>query len=314
MITDTQYFSDKLNLVYDLIYKEEDKILTLPSFHFTKFDESEIRGAFNSLFSRFPFEIMECSTSFGISINATEVLDCECEISNEQKNIPSKKISKIKARRESFNPNNWIDLFGDYFSVLFQNLIYDYSKFLENTKKYHFFANINDEKIILLNLLKRYRTVISDSTKQIQIFYNLLLSKEASDVITQLLIDFIEQRLNLLNISYEEISKNSKISYVSISNYQIKWNGTQQQLCELFIELENKNWIEGAKYGDGRSFVKNLVNIFNLENTQRKPNSDVTNSLYQIFKGETIKGKKIFPFLEKEDYIKSFENIVVKSK
>ena len=136
------------------------------------------------------------------------------------------------------------------------------------------------------------------------------LNKQLSDLVLEILIEFIEHRLNLLTISTENLSIGNELSYVENDIFSIDWNRTQQELCELILELEKKQWIAEIKNGDRRKFTDSITKIFNLSNTRKNYKSNPNNSFYQLMKGEFENNERIFPFMEKDNYQKKFKEII----
>lgn len=111
-----------------------------------------------------------------------------------------------------------------------------------------------------------------------------------------MLIDFIEQRLNLLTISIENIDIEHKLNYIENDVFSIGWNGSQQELCELILELEKKEWIAKIKNGGRRKFADSITKVFNLIKKNNKSNPN--NSFYQLLKGEFANNERTYPFME----------------
>jgi hypothetical protein len=74
---------------------------------------------------------------------------------------------------------------------------------------------------------------------------------------------------------------------------KIKWRGDQKQLAELFISLENLNWIESIQDGERQSICRNICNLFDISHTKKKPNSDEVKSFAEIMKPDTDKKTKV---------------------
>jgi hypothetical protein len=157
--------------------------------------------------------------------------------------------------------------------------------------------------------LNRYKSVINDGKKQISIFWNITLTKKIADIITKMLIDFIEQRLKILTVSLDINQTEYKTTYVDTNIKQIKWLGSQQEFCELIISLEQNKWIENINDGERKQFINSVTKIFDFEHTKRSAKSNPENSIYQTFKGEHEKGERTFPFLENKKYERKFISI-----
>jgi hypothetical protein len=281
MITDKSYFENQTNEINQIIYNNSSKVSFLEKMTIRTYGKEKITKYYNDCFFNFPFTIEDASEEIGISIFATELFELYYDLDKNMNQVSSLRINEVMENRKKFIPENHLYLIIDYLDEFIYGMVYFYDKLLENTKKHHFFKNIDDEKIILLNLLKRYKSVVNDEAKQIDVFWSIKLTKTLSDLIIKIFIEFIEQRLNILTINFEQTNFEYKTTYVENKIHQIKWNGTQQDFCELIIELEKKNWIEKIQEGNRKKLVNSITKIFNLENTKKNENSDPNNSLYQ---------------------------------
>ena len=309
MITDKSYFENQTNEINQIIYNNSSKVSFLEKMTIRTYGKEKITKYYNDCFFNFPFTIEDASEEIGISIFATELFELYYDLDENMNQVSSLRINEVMENRKKFIPENHLYLIIDYLDEFIYGMVYFYDKLLENTKKHHFFKNIDDEKIILLNLLKRYKSVVNDEAKQIDVFWSIKLTKTLSDLIIKIFIEFIEQRLNILTINFEQTNFEYKTTYVENKIHQIKWNGTQQDFCELIIELEKKNWIEKIQEGNRKKLVNSITKIFNLENTKKNENSDQNNSLYQLLKGEYENKERIYPFLENVKYKRKFDLI-----
>lgn len=311
MITDTNYFKGKLDDInqeletYKLGVEKIRKIITF------KLTKQEITEKYEDIFMNLPYQIENSTEKIGFSIDLLELFDFYYSLSDFTEKIDPEKTKEIKLKRENeYNDLNEMQyLIYDYIEEYIHNLVYEYKKVIENTRKHFFFADIEDEKIILMNLLKRYKSVLNDETKQINVFWGIRLSKKISNIVLEILIEFIEQRLNILTIKIDIIQSDYKTTYIENSAKPLKWLGTQQELVELIIELNRKNWIPNIEDGERKKFISSITNLFDLENTKRNVKSNTENSMYQQFKGEYIDGERTYPFLEQHKYEKKFTEI-----
>lgn len=314
MILDTLHFAKKNEDINHLLWEKESEITSFRRMTFRKFNKEEVLYYYDLIFKNFPLEIENTSQEISVSIFATEILDLHSEIVELNNPISASKKNEFLEKRKTFKPEQNCEIVEDFISTFFHCLVYNYEDFLKNTLKQHYFTGINDEVKILLSILNRYKSVLKDRTKQIDLFLSIKLNKEISDLVLEMLIDFIEQRLNLLTISTENISVGNEINYVENDIYNIDWNGSQQELCELILELEKKEWIAEIKNGDRKKFANSLTKIFNLTNTKKNKNSNPNNSFYQLLKGEYENKVRIYPFMEKENYEKQFNGIIDRKK
>lgn len=160
------------------------------------------------------------------------------------------------------------------------NLVYSYNQVLETTKESNGIFGIEEEEKILLIHLNRYHDIINSDTEQIDFLRGITLNKKISDLVLEIYIRFINMRLRMLNPAppQTKIQRDDKLT-------KILWNGSQRDLLELFIELQNKGWIDEFKYGEIKKKADSILNLFDLTLTKKNDNSNLQNSFYQILKG-----------------------------
>lgn len=314
MILHTLHFSKKLEDINQLLWKGNLEISSFRRMTFRKFNKEEILSYYDLIFKNFPLDIENANQEISVSVFATEMFDLYYELKEKKNLISANKKKEILEKRKVFKPEDNSESIEDFISTFFHCLVYNYEDILKNTLKQHYFVGINDEVKILLSILNRYKSVLKDETKQIDLFLCIRLNKQISDLVLEMLIDFIEQRLNLLTISTENLNIANEIHYVENDLFTIDWNGSQQELCELILELEKKKWIAEIQTGDRKKYANSITKIFNLTNTKKSKKSNPNNSFYQLLKGEFEKNERIYPFMEKENYVKKFNQIITKNK
>jgi len=312
MILHPFHFTKKIENINQILWKEETEITSLSRMTFKRFKKEEILHYYDLIFKNFPLEIENATEEISVSIFATEIFELHYQVVDLNNQISASKEIELLEKRKKFKPEDNSETIEDFISTFFHCLVYNYEDFLTNTLKKHYFVGINDEVKILLSILNRYKSVLKDETKQIDFFWCIKLNKQISDLILEMLIEFIEQRLNLLTISIENINLGNELNYVENEIYSIDWNGSQQELCELILELEKKEWITEIKNGDRRKFANSLTKIFNLTNTKKNKKSNPNNSFYQLLKGEFENNRRMYPFMENENYEKKFNGIMKK--
>ncbi len=310
MILHPFHFTPKIENINQILWKEETEITSLRRMTFKKFNKKEVLHYYDLIFKNFPLEIENATEEISISIFATEIFDLHYQIIDLNNQISASEEIELLEKRKNFKPEENSETIEDFISTFFHCLVYNYEDFLTNTLKQHYFVGINNEVKILLSILNRYKSVLKDKTKQIDLFWCIKLNKHVSDLILEMLIEFIEQRLNLLTISTENINLANELNYVENEIYSIDWNGSQQELCELILELEKKEWISEIRNGDRKKFANSITKIFNLSNTKKNKKSNPNNSFYQLLKGEFENNRRIYPFMEKENYEKKFDEIM----
>lgn len=101
------------------------------------------------------------------------------------------------------------------------------------------------EKNVLINLLNKYRKLLSRDDLQLGIFNNLYLTKYISDVFTEILINLIQNRLEFLEPKIKKYKRPPDIKVLSIESEDeeiiplIKLNYTldqQKQILELLYK------------------------------------------------------------------------------
>ena len=309
MILHPFHFEKKINEINLILFNNEQNISLLHRMTFNNFNKKEVSKYYDSIFKNFPLNIENANQEVSVSIFATEIFDLHYELVELDNPVSAEKEIELFDKRKAFKPELNSETIEDFISTFFHCLVYDYQDFLENTFKQHYFVGVNDEIKILKSILKRYKSVLKDKTKQIDLFWCIKLNKQISDIVLEMLIEFIEQRLNLLLVSYDKINIGNELNYVENNIFSIDWRGSQQELCELILELEKKQWIGKIKNGDRRKFANSVTKIFNLTNTKKSKSSNQNNSFYQLLKGEFDNYERIFPFMEKENYEKKFDEI-----
>lgn len=270
MITTNQYFENSLIEVNKILFNENNNILLEKRIYVSNFKPQVIHKDYNKLIQCFPYDIQPASNNNIITLYVTELDYLVQECNKEDPNLTREKINEIKNSRKSIEVDNEVDksIIYDFLVNYFFSLVYKYDKFIKNSKKYHFFYGIDSEEIILKNLLTIYQSVLKNSSTQIDLIYGITLTKELSDYLLKMLIDFIEQRLSVLNPNEYFVNQN-KINQILPLIEPVKWNGTQQNLIELFLELIDKKWINEIETGKKRQFAKTLHQIFDIESTKK---------------------------------------------
>ncbi len=310
MILHPFHFNKKIDDINQILWNKESEIIALNRMKFNRFDKKEVLHYYDLIFKNFPLDIENANQEISVSIFATEIFELHYQLIDLNRPISVDTKNEILEKRKTFQPELNSETIEDFISTYFHCLVYDYKDVLKNTLKQHYFTGIKDEVKILLSILNRYKSVLKDKTKQIDLFWCVKLNKQLSDLVLEMLIEFIEHRLNLLTVSTENLSIGNELNYVENDIFSIDWNGTQQELCELILELEKKQWIAEIKNGDRRKFANSITKIFNLTNTRKNQKSNPNNSFYQLMKGELENNERIFPFMEKDNYQKKFDEII----
>lgn len=272
MITDNIYFTQKTYSIIQQLENEIDDAINAEKFLFKKFTREEIYSEYCSIFYELPYRIIPKNDFIGISINALEVLDGGSSFDEHQdKNkLYDFQIQEFFDRRKSYDPKNCLETVECFIDEFFSKLVFHFDKFIESSKKFPFFLGITDEQIILLNLIKHYNSTLLNESIQIDFFWAIQLPKKINDQLLLLLIEYLEQRVAILNVKTTDIIFENKNSVSPEFQNKIIWNGTQQQLCELFLKLKEYNWIENFEEGNLKLFVSSLCNLFDIKKPRKK--------------------------------------------
>jgi len=272
------------NFAVDLLEKIEEELNLYES-------QNKIEVSFISIAKMKPnFEWLRKVQNYSLPIfsnGSTDIIQVSREyyeilVSNWEKEHP-KLIQKgmeetVKSMMEDYFPEETIQI---AISDKISRLIYEYDLVLEATKESNQLFGIEDEEKILLIHLNKYNEIINSNNKQIDFLRGITLNKKINDLILEIYIRFINRRLKMLNpeLHIVEKKKSKKLT-------KILWKGTQRDLCELFVELQEKKWIEEFKYGERNKIASSICNLFDLTLTERNEESNIENSFYQILKGE----------------------------
>ncbi len=185
--------------------------------------------------------------------------------------------SKVQSMIESDSPDETI-----YYAIhdKISKLVFEYGKVLKWTKESNGLFGIEDEEKVLQIHLNKYHQIINSNHKQIEIMTGIHLNKVISDLVLEIYIRFINLRIELLNPQPISMDYRSNTTFT-----KIEWQGGQRDLCELFVELQNKNWIKEFEPGERSKMAQAICALFDLSGTKRSEDSDVVQSFYQILKG-----------------------------
>lgn len=167
------------------------------------------------------------------------------------------------------------------------------------------------EETILLNLLNHYQRILDRSDIQLKVFDGLIISKDIADLYTQVWIAFLKRQLQMIS----PVHLDRVVDSIPHKLPQIVWKGSQKELAELFVELENKGWIEPCTYGNRAKIAKAILQLFDISGTKRSSLTDELKSFAQIYKGEPDAGDKAsksFPAIYTQRYKKKFNQIISK--
>lgn len=313
MIINSSHFQNRLDIINQEIYAQRNNLKFNKRNVVTNFLPKSLTKQYNNWIINLPIDIIPSSDKIFLTNYSLELNYLIYEFQETDERLSHEIINLTKKRRETYEcESDDVIFINDLISDLTHSLVYNYKKVLKKIKKEYIFDGINDEKIILKNLLKLYKGVLKNPEVQINIFHNIVLTKKVSDLILELIIDFIIHRLETLEPDKDKQFNDLepiKINSESRKTEKIKWLGKQQDLIELFYELAEKEWIENADFQKLKKYCESILDLFDIEQTKRKENSDSFQSFYQKFKGYNVKGKRTYPFLDNKNYEKKFDKI-----
>lgn len=105
----------------------------------------------------------------------------------------------------------------------------------------------------------------------------------------------------------KEVVRDLKNEYFSLEEQspfdllKIKWNGTRKQLAELFVELEQKNWIEFSE-GERKPICNTIAQTFVINETNKTEEINVS-SFYTTFRPDPNLKPSKYPYTSRYDKI-----------
>lgn len=105
----------------------------------------------------------------------------------------------------------------------------------------------------------------------------------------------------------KEIIRDLKTEYFSLEQespfdmMKIKWKGNRKQLAELFVELEQKKWIEFTE-GERKPICNTISKTFVINNSNKREEINVS-SFYTTFRPDPS------PKLSKHSYVQRYDKI-----
>jgi len=307
MILSTTQFSDRRSKINEILWDESTTIHKQRILNDDNIKVELNKHRYEHQFLNFPVDVIQSSDFISCTFKSLEVIEVHDFLDAEYSIRQIEEI--LLPRRKTFDRNQMEVTIENYIDRLIHNMVYSYDEIMKNTFQQYYFVGIDQETKILLTLLNQYEEAFSDNTQQIQVFSQVSLSQEIADIVTSILIDIIKHRLNMLTISNDKPFPT--LNYKSKEYLKLNWNGTQQQLCELIVSLEEKKWISKIENGERKKIAESITSIFNLDGTKRNAKSDPTNSFYQLLKGDynRTRKKREFSFLQKENYQRMFNGI-----
>jgi len=197
----------------------------------------------------------------------------------------------------------------EYITERISNMVYDFGKAMTILKQGHVFSLIETPALILQNLLNYYSQVRADDTIQISFFHFLKLPKNIADIMLDILIELIVDKLQMMDI---DLPKN-KVPSINFPEepFKISWLGTQQEFAEMIIEMRNKNYIVFPEIISTQGIARRLTQVFDFSTSMRKGDSKIENNIYTALKPIYNKDLKIEQYcFDKKNYKRKFNAIV----
>jgi len=305
MITSLNYSSAQTEKIEDLLL---DEVNVIPLRYFKRkieFRHSDkvYRRLYKNHFIGFPVEVVP---------RAYEIYIPQDDLINYHKYHALRNKTSDAMLLEMINNTDDLhlrELISSMIREKIMNLSFELEGALKWARSSYTFAGITDNVTIIRNVLNLHINVRKDDKVQIAHLGCITLPKSISDIITDIYITYLSDRLEMLEL--KNIDTEQVITPNMDEGQKIKWNGKQQHLAELFMELQNKNWISNDEMSM-RKAANLLCRVFDLSDTQRKKESNPADSVYQLLKGEFDRDdqctRKYF-FDRDKKYKRQFENI-----
>jgi len=206
-----------------------------------------------------------------------------------------------------------LDNIHEYINERILNMVFDFREAMTLLKEGHVFACVDDPALILKNLLNYYQQVRVNQDIQISFFFNLLLPKEIADLMLDILIELIMDKLQMMEIDCSVI-KGQEIVF-NQPNFKLNWLGSQQDFAELILELKNKNYLSFPESESIHGISRRFVSLFDFSSSMRKKDSKVEDNICTYLKPVYDKDLKLDQyFFDKKGYKRKFDGIPVNNK
>lgn len=164
----------------------------------------------------------------------------------------------------------------EYIREWTDNIVYDFAEIMANVKAGHVFVCIDDDLIILKNLLKFYRDIRQSQEQQLHFFHRISIPKPISDLMTDILIELIADKVGML--SPDILPQETQAIIQTLPTFKINWLASQQEFAELVHELTNKGYWS-LPDGGIASHAQNLSKMFDFSASKRKADSNIAANL-----------------------------------
>ncbi|WDF57208.1 hypothetical protein [Mucilaginibacter sp. KACC 22063] len=304
MITSLSYCSAQLEKIDELLLDEENVIPLSYHRHKVEFRHTErtYKNIYRNNFIGFPVDVVA---------SAAEIYIPQDEIINYHKYHAIRNKTSETMLLQMIGNTSDMDLRELVSSMIHEkvmNLSFELKKALKWSRCCYWFAGVDDNITMLRNVLNLYVTTRQKDDVQVAHLGGIRLPKQISDLITDIFIMYLSDRLAMLELT--GVESKSVITMATNDGSKLKWHGKQQHLAELYLELEKKGWLSDQGLSK-KKVAALLCRLFDLSNTKRHPDSNSEDSLYQLLKGETDKADKYKRkyFTDQPKYEHQFDDI-----
>lgn len=265
-------------------------------------DLKEYKGLYKYNFISFPVDVVPRGYEFYVSQSfITDYHKYHAIRNNLREELLMRQLDNTGEERQR-------ELISSMIREKVMNLSFEFEKALKWARTSYIFAGITDNVTILRNLLNLYRNVRKQEAFQISHFGGMTLPKEVSDLMTDIYIIYLTDRLAMMEI--KDVRTDQMITPTQELGARLKWHGKQQHLVELYLMLEQKGWVTNNGLSK-KKVAELLCQLFDISSTKRKEDSNSIESIYQLLKGLTDKDDryKVNYFFDEPKYSRQFDNI-----
>lgn len=260
-------------------------------------------------FISFPLRTEE--TSDFVSINSTFLQNYNVYLHNQMEKSPLRSLSDINEKIEQADDESLRFDIIDFIEERVANLLYCFPTALKRIKKSYIFAGISSETAILRELLAFYKGLRTNENVQLHFFTYLHLPKKISDVMVDVLIYILEDKLRILG----EDVLSDKTMPIFVNGFKLDWLASQQDFVELILALKTKGYLAFSENKPAIAIAKNLSSMFDFSASQRKASSDVAANIHKHLKPTFDRDvKKERYFYQYNNYERKFETIIQNPK
>ena len=304
MIISKDYFERKSEKIKTMIFDEESPleiILTKPR-STEYFDKTYYKEVYTQNFINYPVDVIPADTKTYLSTKLVISFNRYYQIDS-----PVADDKQIVQNAQNCDESSVIWDIDEIIDEKLHCMFCDFDKSLDAAKQSIWCLGITDHVLIIKNLLNHYINIRNNPKVMLSFFYGLTLKKEISDLLLDIYIEFLSDKLTMFTI--DQVGTSSKVEPVNGKDSKIKWKGKQADIVELFVELQRKNWIQPLDETGLAQSARIICKIFDLSDSKRKKDSDIVQNINQLLKGEYNEKKERVYAFEKKDNVRNFETI-----